>query len=129
MVINRGKRSQAPNDVNWKHKWQSSEFSKTSSVKKEIPPPHKLKNDTWLWESFHKVKDSHPKKLERRPRTFVQVSFRKLCGSKLTGLCTFDDVALWLSHEWCKNQKSRLSSWKTNPWSNFCDLHWKFYLS
>ena len=28
--------------------------------------------------------------------------------SKLSSLCTFDDVALWLSYKRCKNQKGRL---------------------
>ena len=31
---------------------------------------------------FDSRKDSHPTKLEGRPRIFVKLSFRELCGSK-----------------------------------------------
>ena len=34
------------------------------------------------------------KKLERRPRITVKLSFRELYGSKLTGLYPFDNMAI-----------------------------------
>ena len=39
-------------------------------------------------------KDSHSIKLEQRPRIFVELSFRGLCGSKLSGLHPFDNMAI-----------------------------------
>ena len=43
---------------------------------------------------FDSRKDSHSTKLERRPQIFVKLSFRELCGSKLSGLHAFDNMAL-----------------------------------
>ena len=37
-------------------------------------------------------KGSHSTKLERRSRIFVKLSFRELCGSKLSGLLPFNNV-------------------------------------
>ena len=39
---------------------------------------------------FDSRKDSQSTKFERRPRIFVKLSFRELCGSKLSGLHPFD---------------------------------------
>ena len=43
---------------------------------------------------FDSRKDSHSTKLERRPQIFVKLSFRELCGSKLSGLHPFDNMAI-----------------------------------
>ena len=43
---------------------------------------------------FDLREDSHSTKLERRPRVFVKLSFRELCGSKLSGLYPFDNMAI-----------------------------------
>ena len=43
---------------------------------------------------FCVMKDSHLAKFERRPRTFVKLSFRELCDSKLSGLHRFDNMAI-----------------------------------
>ena len=43
---------------------------------------------------FDSRKDSHSTKLERRPQIFVKLSFRELCGSKLSGLHPFDNKAI-----------------------------------
>ena len=36
-------------------------------------------------------KDSNLKKIEQRPQILVELSFRALCDSKLSGLCPFDN--------------------------------------
>ena len=43
---------------------------------------------------FESTKDSHSTKFERRPQIFVKLSFRELCGSKLSGLHPFDNIAI-----------------------------------
>ena len=43
---------------------------------------------------FDSMKDSHSKKFERRPRIFVNLSFRESCGLKLSGLHLFDNMAI-----------------------------------
>ena len=43
---------------------------------------------------FDLRKYSHSTKLEGRPQTFVKLSFRELCGSKLSGLHPFDNMAI-----------------------------------
>ena len=43
---------------------------------------------------FDSRKDSHFRKLEGRPRIFVKLSFRELCGSELSGLHPFDNMAI-----------------------------------
>ena len=43
---------------------------------------------------FDSRKHSHSTKLERRPQIFVTLSFRELCGLKLTGLHPFDNMAI-----------------------------------
>ena len=35
-------------------------------------------------------KDSHPQKLERKPKILLKLSLTELCYSKLSGLSTFD---------------------------------------
>ena len=44
---------------------------------------------------FDSRKDSHSTKLEQGPRIFIKLSFRKLCGSKLSGshYLAFDNMA------------------------------------
>ena len=43
---------------------------------------------------FDSRKDSHSIKLEQRPRIFVKLSFRGLCGSKLSGLHPFYNMTI-----------------------------------
>ena len=43
---------------------------------------------------FDLRKNSHSIKLEQRPRIFIKLSFRELCGSKLSGLHPFDNMAI-----------------------------------
>ena len=43
---------------------------------------------------FDSRKDSHSTRLERRPRIFLKLSFTELCGSKLSGLHLFDNMAI-----------------------------------
>ena len=43
---------------------------------------------------FDSRKDSHSTKFEQRPQIFAKLSFRELCGSKLSGLHPFDDMAI-----------------------------------
>ena len=43
---------------------------------------------------FDSRKDSHSTKLEQRPQLFVKLSFMELCGSKLSGLRPFDNMAI-----------------------------------
>ena len=43
---------------------------------------------------FDSRKDSHATKLEQRPWIYVKLSFRELCGSKLSGLHPLDNVAI-----------------------------------
>ena len=70
-------------------------------------------------------KNSHSTKFEWRPRKFKKLSFRELYNSKLSSLHPFDNMA---TDHWVKNrsktERSVVSSRDTNPWSNFCDLHW-----
>ena len=42
---------------------------------------------------FDSRKDSYSTKSELKPRMFVKLSFRELCGSKLSGLHPFDNMA------------------------------------
>ena len=43
---------------------------------------------------FDSRKDSQSRKLEQMPRIFVMLSFGELCGSKLSGLHPFDNMAI-----------------------------------
>ena len=43
---------------------------------------------------FDSRKDSHLTKLEERPQIFVKLSFREWCGSNLSGLHSFDNMAI-----------------------------------
>ena len=45
-------------------------------------------------EEFDSRKDSNSAKLEQRPQVFAKLSFRKLCGSKLSGLHPFNNMAI-----------------------------------
>ena len=43
---------------------------------------------------FDSRKELHSTKLERRPQIFVKLSFGEFCGSKLSGLHPFDNMAI-----------------------------------
>ena len=43
---------------------------------------------------FDSRKDSHSTKLNRRPRMFVKLNFKELCGSKLSGLHPFGNMVM-----------------------------------
>ena len=43
---------------------------------------------------FDSRKDSQSTKLERRPQTFVKLSYRELCDSNISGLHAFDNVVI-----------------------------------
>ena len=43
---------------------------------------------------FDSRKDSYSAKLERRPKIFVKLRFKELCGSKLSGLHPFDNMSI-----------------------------------
>ena len=43
---------------------------------------------------FDSRKDSQSTKFEQRPQIFIKLSFRELCGSKLSGLHPFADMAI-----------------------------------
>ena len=43
---------------------------------------------------FDSRKDSLSTKFEQRPQIFVKRNFRELCDSKLSGLHTFDNMAI-----------------------------------
>ena len=43
---------------------------------------------------FDSRKDSHSTKLEKRPPIFVKLSFKEWCGSNLSGLHPFDNMAI-----------------------------------
>ena len=58
------------------------------------------------------------------PHIFVKLSFRELCDSKLSGLHAFDNMTIIHQVYMFKNRQA-VSSWDTNPWSNFCDPHWE----
>ena len=75
---------------------------------------------------FDSRKDLHSTKLKWRPWIFVKLSFRELCGSKLSGLHPFDNMAIihWVENR-LKTETYAVSSLDTNPWSNFCDTHWE----
>ena len=57
---------------------------------------------------FDSRKNLNTTKLECRPRILVKLIFRELCDSKLSGLGTFDNMAISLSQKRGKNQKCRL---------------------
>ena len=39
-------------------------------------------------------KDSYSTKFKQRPQILLKLSFKKLCESKLSGLCPFDNRAI-----------------------------------
>ena len=57
---------------------------------------------------FDSRTDSHPTKLEGRPRILVKLSFRGFCDLKLSNTYTFDNIAISSSLNRSENQKSRL---------------------
>ena len=75
---------------------------------------------------FNSREDSYSTKLEWRPQIFVKLSFRDLCGSKLSDLHLFDNMSIihWVKYR-LKAERLAVSSWDTNPWSNICDPHWE----
>ena len=50
---------------------------------------------------FNSSKDSHSTKSEQRPRIFVKLRLRELCGSKLSGLHPFHNMDII---HWVKNR-------------------------
>ena len=73
---------------------------------------------------FDSRKDSHSLKFEQRPQIFVKLSLRELCYSELPGLHLFDNMAM--IHRVKNGFKTEaVSSWDTNPWSDFCDPPWE----
>ena len=75
---------------------------------------------------FDSRKDSHSTKLNRRFQIFVKLSFRELCGSKLSALYPFDNMAIihWVQNR-LETERYAVSWWDINPWNNFCDPHWE----
>ena len=75
---------------------------------------------------FVSRKDPHSTKFKQKPRIYIKLSFRELRNSNLSGLHSFDNMTI---NNWVKNRLKTegyaVSSWDTNPWSNFCDPHWK----
>ena len=57
---------------------------------------------------FDSKKDSHPTKFEQRPRILIELSFRELCDSTLSGLRAFDNMVISLSQKRGENPKSWL---------------------
>ena len=57
---------------------------------------------------FDLSKDSHSTKLEWRPLIFVKLSFRELCGSKLSHLSPFNIMAIIQWVKICQKQESRM---------------------
>ena len=45
-------------------------------------------------EEFDSRKDSQSIKFKQRPQILIKLSFRELCDSKLSGLRTFDNMAI-----------------------------------
>ena len=43
---------------------------------------------------FDPRKEPHSKKVEQRPQIFIKLSFTELCGSKLSDLHPFDNIAI-----------------------------------
>ena len=43
---------------------------------------------------FDSRNDSHSRELEGRPQIFVELSFKELSGSKLSGLHRFDNMVI-----------------------------------
>ena len=43
---------------------------------------------------FDSRKDSYSTKFVQKPQIFVKLSFREFCGSKLSGLHPFDNIAI-----------------------------------
>ena len=53
-------------------------------------------------------RESDSTKFERRPSVLLNQSFRKLCDSKLSDSCAFDNITISLNQKRCKNWKCRL---------------------
>ena len=58
--------------------------------------PRKTKNVRRVW-----FKEDSSSTFERTPRIFVKLNFRELCGSKLSDLHPFDNMAII---RWIKNR-------------------------
>ena len=54
---------------------------------------------------FDSRKDLQSTKFEQRPQIFVKLSFRELCDSKLSGLHTFDNMAIIHKFKWLKIER------------------------
>ena len=59
-------------------------------------------------EGFNSTKDSHPLILERRSRILAKLSLRELNDSTISGIYTFEIMAISLSLKRDKNHKGRL---------------------
>ena len=75
---------------------------------------------------FDLRKDLYSMKLFQRLEILLKLHFTVLWDSELPGLCSFDNMVIWLKEKRGKNQKAKLNSGDNNPWSNFCDPHWEF---
>ena len=82
-----------------------------------------IKNVRRVW---FKESITHSTKFEWEPQIFAKLSFRELCDSKLSGLHPFHNIAIihWVKNR-SKAETQAVSSWDTNPCSNFCDSHWE----
>ena len=60
--------------------------------------------------------------IRKKTTNIGKLSFKELCDLKLSNLRTFH--IRWIKKK-SKSQRWALSSWGTNPWSNFYDPHWE----
>ena len=75
---------------------------------------------------FDSRKDSHSTKLKQSPQTFVKLTFRELCGSKLSGLHHFDNmviIAHWANKKYNCSGSSAFKSQRVGYLSNQKLLH------
>ena len=68
---------------------------------------------------FNSRKNSHSTKFEPRPQILVKLCLRGLCDPKLSRFCPLNDKAIKWVQNGSKIVKWAMSSWDTNPWSNF----------
>ena len=77
-------------------------------------------------EEFDSRKDSQPTKFKKKNWILINLRFRESCDSKLSGLNTFDNTTISLNRKKKEKwERSIASYWDTDPWSDFCDLHWE----
>ena len=85
-MIDRGKRSKTLSEVKL--------VENTEKLPESIKSSKFVSHRPRMSGKFDSRKDSHSRKLEQRPRIFVKLSFRELCGSKLSDLHPFDNMAI-----------------------------------